>query len=103
MFSATILAKDVSDSVLKTQRTALSENTDGKGFGPQSPRDIGQSHGTNERHFSMDLSRSQLNLCNIHFHKNAEHRGGEFRAYAGNGDGKGTNTGYKFNGELTAV
>lgn len=24
-----------------------------------------------------------MNLCNIHFHKNAEHKGGEFTVYAG--------------------
>jgi hypothetical protein len=30
-----------------------------------------------------------MNLCNIHFHKNAEHKGGEFTQYAGNGDGDG--------------
>lgn len=42
-----------------------------------------------------------MNLCNIHFHKNAEHKGGEFTLYAGNGDGKGKNTGYRYSGTLT--
>jgi hypothetical protein len=42
-----------------------------------------------------------MNLCNIHFHENAEHRGGDFTTYAGNGDGKGTGTGFKYNGTLT--
>lgn len=29
----------------------------------------------------------QMNLCNIHFHKNAEHKGGEFTAVASKGHG----------------
>jgi hypothetical protein len=48
----------------------------------------------------MGPNRSQLNLCNIHFHKNAEHSGGEFTTHVGNGDGKGSNTGYVYNGKL---
>jgi hypothetical protein len=100
--SATAIAKSVSDSVVAKQRAALEANTDGKGFGPQSPRDIDQDYGSNERHFSMGPNRSQKNLCNIHFHKNAEHSGGEFTTHAGNGDGKGSNIGYVYNGKLTA-
>ena len=42
-----------------------------------------------------------MNLCNIHFHKNAEHKGGEFTTYAG--DGKGFLTGYKYDGRLTSA
>jgi hypothetical protein len=42
-----------------------------------------------------------MNLCNIHFHKNAEHKGGEFTKYAGNGDGHGYLSGYKYSGNLT--
>ena len=42
-----------------------------------------------------------MNLCNIHLHKNAEHKGGEFNTYAGNGNGKGYGTGYKFDGKLS--
>jgi len=102
MLSVSASAKAVSDSVIASQRLALEANTDGKGFGPQSPRDIDQDYGLNERHFSMGPNRSQLNLCNIHFHKNAEHSGGEFTTYAGNGDGKGSNTGYVYNGKLTS-
>jgi hypothetical protein len=99
--SATAGANTVSDSVVAKQRAALEANTDGKGFGPQSPRDIDQTYGSNERHFSMGPNRSQKNLCNIHFHKNAEHSGGQFTTYAGNGDGKGSNTGYVYNGKLS--
>jgi hypothetical protein len=87
VLSASVSAKAVSDSVVATQRAALEANTDGQGFGPQSPRDIDQDYGSNTRHSSMVPNRSQLNLCNIHFHKNAEHRGGQFTTHAGNGDG----------------
>lgn len=103
VFSTTVNAKSVSDSVIAEQRAALEANTAGKGFGPQSPRDIDQSYGLNERAFTMAPNRSQLNLCNIHFHKNAEHRGGDFTTYAGHGDGKGSDTGFVYNGELTAT
>ena len=42
-----------------------------------------------------------MSLCNIHFHKNAEHKGGEFTAFAGNGDGHGYLSGYQYSGQLT--
>ena len=46
--------------------------------GPQSPRDIDQRQGNNTVLFSTAPDASQMNLCNIHFHANAEHRA---RAY----------------------
>lgn len=95
-------AKSVADSVVSTQRAALETNTGGKGFGPQSPRDIDQGYGLNQRVFGTAPDRSQMNLCNIHFHKNAEHKGGNFTTYAGNGDGKGSNTGFVYDGNLTS-
>ena len=42
-----------------------------------------------------------MNLCNIHFHESAEHRGSAFTRYVGNGDGKGYGTGFGYSGELT--
>ena len=42
-----------------------------------------------------------MNLCNIHFHAGAEHQGGEFTAYLGNGDGAGFGTGFGYSGTLT--
>lgn len=91
----------VPDEVIEAQRAALAASTDGAGFGPQSPRDIDTLVGNNARIFSQAPHRSEMNLCNIHFHKNAEHKGGDFTTYAGNGDGKGYKTGYAYNGELT--
>ena len=46
-------------------------------------------------------SRSELNLYNIHFYKNAEHKGGEFKTYAGNG--KGHLIGYLSERKLSAA
>jgi hypothetical protein len=92
---------DVSDEVIKTQRDNLAINTKGIGFGPQSPRDIDSKSGVNKRVFSEAPAYTEMNLCNIHFHQNAEHKGGEFTQYAGNGDGKGYGTGYKYSGNLT--
>ncbi len=96
-------ASTVSDATIVQQRASLAKNTDGKGFGPQSPRDIDTLSGTNTRAFSEAPSFTQMNLCNIHFHVGAEHKGGEFDTYVGNGDGKGYGTGYKYSGKLSAA
>jgi len=99
--ASTVFAKSVDDQVIADQRAALKVNTDGKGFGPQSPRDIDSNLGTNNRKFGFAPEYTEMNLCNIHFHKNAEHKGGDYTTYAGNGDGKGKNTGFVYDGELT--
>lgn len=91
----------VADSVIAEQRSKLAENTAGKGFGPQSPRDLRTEDGDNPIDFSEAPDHDEMNLCNIHFHKNAEHAGGEFTTYAGNGDGKGFHTGYVYDGKLS--
>lgn len=91
----------VEDNVIAAQRFALAKNTQGKGFGPQSPRDIDNLSGNNHRAFGAAPDASQMNLCNIHLHKYAEHKGGEFTKYVGNGNGKGMNTGYAYSGTLT--
>ena len=88
----------VSDEIISAQRAALETNTDEKGFGPQSPRDIDDLHGESAIKFTAELAAQEMNLCNIHFHENAEHKGGEFTEYAGNGDGHGYGSGYKYSG-----
>lgn len=93
----------VSDQVIAEQRAALAKNTKGQGFGPQSPRDIDSNEGRNNILFSAAPAYEEMNLCNIHFHKNAEHKGGEFTEYAGNGDGHGYQSGYKYSGKLSAA
>lgn len=91
----------VSNEVINKQRSVLASNAKGKGFGPQSPRDIDNLSGKNKRQFSTAPPSKKMNLCNIHFHKNAEHKGGEFTTYAGNGDGHGYHSGYRYDGELS--
>lgn len=60
------------------------------GFGPQTPRDIDSLAGNNKRVFALAPPASEMNLCNIHFHNNAEHKAKDFAIFAGNGDnGKG--------------
>lgn len=55
------------------------------GFGPQTPRDIDSHHGENHRSISAAPSYKQMNLCNIHFHLNAEHKSREFSIHAEGG------------------
>jgi len=86
----------VADKVIAEQRAMLAKNTDGAGFGPQSPRDIDSAAGNNGRSFNRAPASSAMSLCNIHFHKNAEHKAKDFSLYAGNGNGEGYQSGYKY-------
>lgn len=91
----------VSDDVIAQQRAALALASKDQGYGPQSPRDLTTFDGNNPKVFRSAPPYQQMNLCNIHFHEGAEHRGGEYTTYAGNGDGKGHGTGFVYNGKLT--
>ncbi|MEP3845208.1 MAG: delta-class carbonic anhydrase [Paracoccaceae bacterium] len=93
--------EDVGDDVIAAQRAALAASTDGAGFGPQAPRDLTSNIGENARSFAAAPAYSEMNLCNIHFHEGAEHRGGQFTTFLGNGNGKGYGTGYGYDGSLT--
>ena len=62
--------------------------------GPQTPRDIDNKAGMNKVVFAMAPPAAKLNLCNIHFHKGAEHKAKDFSIYAGDGQG-GYGSGYK--------
>ncbi len=109
VFPFNVIAKDTHssdyspalDTVIALQRYNLAKATEGKGFGPQSPRDIDSISGNNSIAFNVAPEYSQMNLCNIHFHKNAEHKGGEFTRHAGNGNGQGHLSGYQYSGKLT--
>lgn len=48
------------------------------GFGPQTPRDISGTAGSNPVTFALAPDPTQMNLCNIHMHTNAEHKGPGF-------------------------
>jgi len=102
-FAAVHEAGAVADDVIKTQNAALASATEGKGFGPQSPRDITSKAGKNARSFASAPVYQAMNLCNIHFHTNAEHKGGDFVKFAGNGDGHGGGSGFVFSGKLNAA
>lgn len=66
------------------------------GFGPQTPRDIDNKKGKNPQVFSLAPKSSRMNLCNIHFHNNAEHKARAFSIYAGAGE-HGHGGGYQCN------
>ena len=59
----------VGDDVIESQRQNLAANTAGKGFGPQSPRNIESAGGVNQLVFGAAPAYNDMNLCNIYFHK----------------------------------
>lgn len=59
------------------------------GAGPQAPRDIDQAAGTNGVVFETAPSVEQMNLCNIHFHRNAEHKAAAYSTYVEDGGNSG--------------
>lgn len=67
-----------------------------EGFGPQTPRDIDSVKGENKVTFEFAPSASEMHLCNIHFHENAEHKAKDFSIYAGDGH-EGYDSGYECN------
>lgn len=67
-----------------------------EGFGPQTPRDIDNARGENDRVFATAPNYQKMNLCNIHYHNNAEHKAKDFSIYAGSGD-NGYGGGYQCN------
>ena len=56
------------------------------GYAGQTPRDIDSKTGTNSVIFDLAPASKDMNLCNIHFHNNAEHKAADFSIYAGEGD-----------------
>lgn len=64
--------------------------------GPQAPRDIDQTAGSNPVTFSPAPPAGEMQLCDIHFHKFAEHKAHGYPTPAGDGGGylcKGTEPG----------
>jgi hypothetical protein len=51
------------------------------GFGPQTPRDITTMMGSNSQLFPLAPASTEMNLCNIHSHTNAEHKGPGFSVF----------------------
>ncbi|MDQ7084346.1 MAG: delta-class carbonic anhydrase [Sulfurovum sp.] len=92
---------EVSNEIIAQQRTVLKESIVGQDVGAQSPRNIDVLRGSNLKATVTAPASTEMYLCDIHFHKNAEHKGGEFTTYAGNGNAEGYGTGYKYSGTLT--
>ena len=62
--------------------------------GPQTPRDISSAAGLNAVMFALAPPASEMNLCNIHTHTSAEHKGPGFEVFVGDS----VNGGYACNG-----
>jgi len=58
-------------------------------FGPQTPRDISNKMGINPVEFTLAPASTELNLCNIHTHTNAEHKGPGFSVFVNDSDSGG--------------
>lgn len=54
--------------------------------GPQTPRDISGAPGLNRVSFDRAPPATELNLCNIHTHTNAEHKGPGFSVFVDDSD-----------------
>lgn len=59
------------------------------GAGPQAPRDIDNPAGTNSVVFEMAPAVADMNLCNIHFHRNAEHKAAAYSIFVKDGEHSG--------------
>lgn len=57
--------------------------------GPQTPRDISSLAGENLMDFVMAPAATEMNLCNIHTHTNAEHKGPGFSVFVNDSDSGG--------------
>ncbi len=57
--------------------------------GPQTPRDITSAFGLNAADFPLAPAATEMNLCNIHTHTNAEHKGPDFSVFVNGGDSGG--------------
>lgn len=91
-----IVEAEIAEEALPMEEAALCE-----GFGPQTPRDISLTSGTNDVLFGLAPPATELNLCNVHTHTQAEHKAPGFSVFAG----PGPNGGFQCNetADLTAA
>ena len=54
--------------------------------GPQTPRDISMKNGLNGDTFALAPASTEMNLCNIHTHTNAEHKAPGFSVFVNDSD-----------------
>jgi hypothetical protein len=57
--------------------------------GPQTPRDITSVYGLNPVQFEKAPPAAEMNLCNVHTHTNAEHKGPGFSVFVNDTDDGG--------------
>ena len=57
--------------------------------GPQAPRDIDNPAGNNGVVFEIAPPVEEMNLCNIHFHRNAEHKSAAYSTFVEDGSNSG--------------
>lgn len=90
--SAIILASCANESTETSSETLLSKTSKSDictDMGPQTPRDISSLSGKNLLKFAMAPAASEMNLCNIHTHTNAEHKGPGFSVFLNDSDNGG--------------
>jgi hypothetical protein len=78
-------------ATLSAPRGALgaSDQVSCAGAGPQAPRDVTMARGSNRITFAKAPPAGEMHLCDIHFHKFAEHRASGFLEQAGEGNHRG--------------
>jgi hypothetical protein len=87
----TVQTPDTIDARLETAAQAT-EATPGAlclGAGPQTPRDISSKTGLNNEQFSIAPAATEMNLCNLHLHAAAEHKGPGFSVVVSSGESRG--------------
>lgn len=82
MFRAALLS--VSFLSVLCMHTQGYASEDCSASGPQTPRDITMREGDNTLEFPWAPAYTEMNLCNIHTHTNAEHKGPDFSVFVGN-------------------
>lgn len=86
-FLSLILLTDV--ALASEEKKAAHKDNHCVGAGPQSPRDISVKKGTNKVTFNTAPDYKDMNLCNVHFHRNAEHKGPGYSEFVKDGDHSG--------------
>lgn len=85
---------DTTDTMTEAKDAAVKTASSATGdlcltMGPQTPRDITSKAGLNTTMFDVAPPSTKMNLCNIHTHTNAEHKGPGFSIFAGATDDGG--------------
>lgn len=90
---AVLLSACATDTATTTETasndTVMAETTSPElclDMGPQTPRDISMTAGLNPQMFTLAPASTEMNLCNIHTHTNAEHKGPGFSVFVNDSD-----------------